>query len=351
MIPRTLLCRCLLLTLLVSPSPVIAFADEPAPTTIIENDKDVILENGLVSVTLARRGGRGSSIKYKKDGKYVELSLGRSALYFDVGGGRVYPVDTADARVIRKDPEAVEVGWSGKPSNGFPFATEMHCLLPRGESGFYLYAIYQHGKGMEGGGVGETRFVIKGVPGTDIFTHHVVDDQRKGPYPTAKVVSQVQDATSLLEDGTIYTKYDNSAYLADHHVHGMAGHGVGLWMVFPSNEYVGGGPFKQELTVHQNNTLLSMFVGGHFGSAGLRIKADEPWTKVYGPVFVYVNAGESADAMWDDAKKRAAAEMEKWPYVWLKHDDYPLERGTVRGCGTMPRSGRRRKWRSGRTCG
>jgi rhamnogalacturonan endolyase len=23
--------------------------------------------------------------------------------------------------------------------------------------------------------------------------------------------------------------------------------------------------------------------------------------------------------------------MEKWPYVWLKHDDYPLERGTVRG--------------------
>ena len=55
----------------------------------------------------------------------------------------------------------------------------------------------------------------------------------------------MQDATSLLKDGSIYTKYNNTAYLAEHHVHGMAGNGLGLWMIFPSNEFIGGGPFKQ----------------------------------------------------------------------------------------------------------
>ena len=111
----------------------------------------------------------------------------------------------------------------------------------------------------------------------------------------------------------------------------MAGHGVGLWMIFPSNEFIGGGPFKQELTVHKENTLLAMLVGGHFGSGGLRFADGEPWDKVYGPVFVYVNNGESVDAMWDDAKKRADAEAAKWPYTWLDNKEYPRERGTVAG--------------------
>ena len=35
------------------------------------------------------------------------------------------------------------------------------------------------------------------------------------PFPTAKTVETVQDATFRLADGTIYTKYDNSAFTAD----------------------------------------------------------------------------------------------------------------------------------------
>jgi rhamnogalacturonan endolyase len=111
----------------------------------------------------------------------------------------------------------------------------------------------------------------------------------------------------------------------------MAGHGLGLWMIFPSNEFIGGGPFKQELTVHKENVLLGMLVGGHFGSGGLRFGNDEAWEKVYGPLFVYANEGESVDRLWDDARKRAAAEAAKWPYDWLEHTEYPLKRGTVSG--------------------
>ncbi len=308
-----------------------AAAADPPAATITDDGKQIVLDNGVVSLTLAKHGGRGTSIHYKQDGKDVTLAEGKSILYFDAGGGKAYPVQDADGEIVRKGPDAVEAMWAGKPSDGFPFETEFHCLMRRGDAGFYLYAVYRHGPGMAAGGVGETRFVVKGIPGTNLFTHHVVDDQRKGPYPTAKVVTQVQDATWRLEDGSYYTKYDNSAYLADHHVHGMAGHGVGLWMIFPSNEFIGGGPFKQELTVHKENTLLAMLVGGHFGAGGLRFTDGEAWDKVYGPVFVYVNNGESVDAMWDDAKKRADAEMAKWPYDWLDDKEYPRERGAVAG--------------------
>jgi len=317
-------------------STMVCAADLP-PATVTEAATTMTLENGLVSITMARRGnttgrnGDAISIKYKTPSGYVELSDEKRAMYFDAGGGRAYPVADADSQIVLNTPEMVEVSWNGKPTQQFPFAAEMHVILRRGEPGFHIYVNYQHGPGMGAGGIGETRFVLRGVPGPELFTHHIVDDQRKGPYPTSPAVSQVQDATSLLEDGTIYTKYNNTAFMADHHVHGMAGHGLGMWMIFPSNEFIGGGPFKQELTVHQGNTLLGMFVGGHFGSGGLRFQADEPWNKVYGPLFVYINQGATTDAMWEDAKQRAAKEVDLWPYAWMKNTAYPLQRGAVTG--------------------
>jgi rhamnogalacturonan endolyase len=117
----------------------------------------------------------------------------------------------------------------------------------------------------------------------------------------------------------------------------LAGHGLGEWMITPSNEYVGGGPYKQDLMVHQDNTLLSMFVGGHYGANGIRVAAGENWDKVFGPVFLYYNHSEESDpdrnvaALWADAKNQAAAQMAEWPYQWVQRDDYPLERGSVTG--------------------
>ncbi len=244
---------------------------DPAPASVTNDANSITLANGAVSITIAKRGGtarngEGISIKYNRAGEWVELSDQKRGIYFDAGGDRVYPVSDADVQVVHETPAMVEAVWKGEPTAEFPFATEMHIAVHRGEPGFYLYAIYRHGAGMAAGTIGETRFVLRGVPGTTLFTNHIVDDNRKGPFPTAPRVATVQDATSLLADGTIYTKYNNAAFLAEHHVHGMAGHGLGMWMISPSNEYIGGGPFKQELTVHQGNTLLSMFVGGHFGS-------------------------------------------------------------------------------------
>jgi rhamnogalacturonan endolyase len=246
------------LTLAVSAAPLPA--GEPPPVTVAESGEDIVMENGLIRLTLAKRRGYLTSIRARHGGHDVELGNGKTALYCDANGGPVsvppererqrpragyvQPVASAECQILRRGPAAVEVALTGQPSFWFPFRTEVHYVLPRAENGFYVYAVYHHGPGLPAAGLGQTRFVLKGVPGTRVFTHHVVDDRRRGPFPTARVVATVQDATFRLEDGTVYTKYDNTAYLADHHVHGMAGHGLGLWMVFPSNEFIGGGPVK-----------------------------------------------------------------------------------------------------------
>ena len=325
---------------------------QTSAVNITENYRDIVMENGLVRLTIVRQGGEIRSLQCLEKGKWLELGGGRAAMYFDANGGAVkeptgasgkpakagyfHPLSSGSAKVLIDSPEAGEVAITGEESAWFPFTTEAHYRLARGESGYHIWAIYRHGIGMAAAGLGEARFVIRSAPGTGIFMNHIVDEDRKGPYPTSPQVGTIQDATYRLADGSIYTKYDNSAYLAEHHVHGMAGNSVGIWMISPSNEYIGGGPVKQELTVHMDNVLLAMLVGGHFGSGGVNLADNESWSKLYGPLFVYINHGPNPEAQWQDAKLRASKEITAWPYAWLKHPDYPLERGSVTGKVRIP---------------
>lgn len=283
------------------------------------------------------RNGEGASILYTVNGKTTEMSDGRRAIYFDSGGDRIYPVQGGDMQIVTNTPDVAEIMWAGAPTQGFNFQTEFHVVMLRGVSGYYLYAVYKHPADLPTAMVGETRFVLYGPDGQSVFTNHVVDDIRQGDPPQGPWTRKVQDTTWQWPDGTIYTKYNYSAFLADHHVHGMVGHGLGEWMITPSNEYVGGGPYKQDLMVHAGNTLLSMFVGGHYGANGIRVAAGENWDKIFGPVFLYYNHLDESDparnlaALWADAKNQAAAQMALWPYKWVAREDYPLDRGTVTG--------------------
>jgi rhamnogalacturonan endolyase len=320
----------------VTESPAVTASDDP---------RQIVIDNGIVSLTVSKRNANVSSIKCHNGGRVIELTDARTGLYLDANAGPTDAPDDEDnpkpkagyahplrqCRLITSGPEMAEVELEGQPTEWFPFRTEAHIVLPRGQSGFYAYAVYQHGQGMPAATLGQTRFVIRGPAGTSLFTHHVVDDQRQGPFPTSPIVSQVQDATYRLRDGTIYTKYNNSAFTSDFLAYGMAGHDVGLWMIWPSTEFCNGGPLRQDLTVHMDNILLAMFQSGHFGAGSIRVKEDEVWNKICGPVFVYINGGASVDAMWNDARQRAQQEQIKWPYTWLKRPDYPLHRGTVTG--------------------
>jgi rhamnogalacturonan endolyase len=104
-----------------------------------------------------------------------------------------------------------------------------------------------------------------------------------------------------------------------------------VWYTWPSTESCNGGPFKQELTVQIENVMQAMFQGQHYGAAGVHLADDEKWSKLYGPVFVYINHGGDAAALWKDAQNEAAQQRARWPYAWLENADYPLKRGSAEG--------------------
>jgi len=324
-----------------------ASANGTQPVTVNEQAGQLVLENGLISLTVSTVTGDITAIESLDQHHRLLLTDRKEGMYLDANGGPDeapanttakppkagydQPLYKCACRLVKSGPDDADVELKAGPGDWFPFQTEVHYVLQRGQSGFYAYVLYSHTAGMPGGGIGQTRFAIKGVPGTAVFTSHVVDDKRQGPVDTSPAVQGVQDATYRLADGTIYTKYNNSAFTCDYVAHGMAGHGTGLWMVWPSTEFLNGGPLRQDLTVHQDNVLLAMFQGGHFGAGTIAVKEGEVWSKLYGPVFIYVNHGSSVESMWTDAKARAATERAQWPYAWLKSDEYPLERGTVKG--------------------
>lgn len=52
-----------------------------------------------------------------------------------------------------------------------------------------------------------------------------------------------------------------------------------------------------------------MFVSAHYGGEdlSLQFESGEPWKKVFGPVFIYVNSvsdGNKALSLWDNAKEQ-----------------------------------------------
>lgn len=52
-----------------------------------------------------------------------------------------------------------------------------------------------------------------------------------------------------------------------------------------------------------------MFVSTHYGGLDLvlNFKSGEPWKKVFGPVFIYLNStsdNNKAVSLWDDAKEQ-----------------------------------------------
>ena len=129
-----------------------------------------------------------------------------------------------------------------------------------------------------------------------------------------------------------------------------------------------GGPTKLELDCHFGDNdnpdpiILDYWEGGHYDTgARCNIAAGEEWSKVVGPIFVYVNsldkpepttqadldtlaatAGnptvppawtDNANALFQDALAQAKKETAKWPYDWVNGVDYPHkdQRGTVTG--------------------
>ncbi|CAN1288425.1 Rhamnogalacturonate lyase [Linum perenne] len=166
-------------------------------------------------------------------------------------------------------------------------------------------------------------------------------DRTKGKplaYPEAVLLT---DPVDPVFKGQVDDKYQYSMEMKDHRLKGWVSENpkIGFWVISPSEEYAAGGPVKPELTCHCGPIALAPFTSTHYAGLDMATgyRNGEPWKKVFGPVFIYLNsnAPNSNDyaALWKDAKTQTEKEVQNWPYSFVQSPDYlpAAKRGTISG--------------------
>ncbi|XP_059634547.1 probable rhamnogalacturonate lyase B isoform X2 [Cornus florida] len=253
--------------------------------------------------------------------------------------------------------EQVEVSFSRPWDPSFqdklcPMNIDKRFIMLRGVSGFYSYAIYEHLPEWPGFSLGETRITFKLQK--EKFHYMAVADNRKRfmPLPDDRLPGRGQplaypEAVLLVNPlepelkGEVDDKYQYSCDNKDLRVHGWIcmDPPVGFWQITPSDEFRSGGPMKQNLSSHVGPTTLAMFLSGHYAGDDLvpKVRQGEPWKKVFGPVFIYLNSAMDGEdpqlALWEDARRQMMVEVQSWPYSFPASDDFPSsdKRGNVSG--------------------
>jgi rhamnogalacturonan endolyase len=316
-----------------------------AEVVLTDKGKTVELSNGTIIATIDKAG---STITSMKLGPH-ELISPNKPVYFSMGGGKSYrqPRD-ASFRIVQQTPEIAEVAFLQKwtPGNNQAVDIEVRYALKQGESGIHTYGILSHPADYPETVVGEWRMVW-GMPALNdkewLMEKIRVDPLRNWEMPSpadlAKAkptdIKEIVEITSGPRAGKFDCKYD---FNLEYYSTGCWGHAsdrnkVGAWIVLGSHEFFNDGPLKQDLS--SASSLIHIHFGmNHFGGSSTRLAAGEDWKKIYGPYLLYGNQGKDADALWADARAKAASERKLWPHAWVKdHDIYPpsSKRGTLTG--------------------
>jgi rhamnogalacturonan endolyase len=328
--------------------------------TLTSTEQVFTLDNGLVSARIQKRTGTLVSLRYHSLEMLAQAQPGANGGYWSAvgrsqpgsrwtGSVRVDPNTNGGARAeisceLHNDPQTPAA----------PLNADYRYSLGRGEHWLYAYAVLEHKPGFPPFGVGEARYCLKLNP--EVFDYLSVDADRRRVMPSGYDwdhgaplnVKEARRMTSGVHQGEPEHKYDYSAVLSETPAYGWSStkRNVGLWLINPSLEYVGGGPTKAELTGHLDvnagglPTLLNMWVGSHYGGTTISVATQEPWSKVVGPFVLYLNqsaAGTGVEAvqetLWRDALAQAARESELWPYAWVADPHYPpaSERASLNG--------------------
>ena len=373
-------------------APAVAKPNANTPVTVKDDGAIFILDNGVVTARINQRSGDLEALIFQ----------GIDTMGHDQGRAGYWEQDPSEAekvgglsRSITIDPannngERVEVsikgvtggkvgltpGSPGAPATGtFNMDMEIRYALGRGESGVHVYAVFSHPKEYGPLNVPESRYITKL---NQTFNWISVDADRNmlqcAPLDWGTGVVIHAKEQRLLSQGvyknSVEHKYSYNAVQSKIPAYGWSStkDRIGVWFINPTIEYLSGGATKQELVCHYGDNgnpdpiILNYWRGTHYGGgATASIAAGEAWTKVVGPMFIYVNSLErfktpspadlatlaatagnptvppawhdNATALWQDALAQAKIEKSKWPYEWVNGVDYPHknERGTVTG--------------------
>ncbi|RAL45760.1 hypothetical protein DM860_009624 [Cuscuta australis] len=326
-------------------------------------EKQVLMSNDIVSIMLSIPKGFVTSISYHGIDNLLEIQNHEfDRGYWDANwrgpgmDGKLDRLEGTSFKIVANNgSESAEVSftrrWDAASGNGgAPVNIDRRFAMLPNSCGFYTYTILERLEGFAGVHIEKHRVVFK--PRGDMFLYMAVSDDRRRYMPTLEdrlngrkldypeAVLLTCPSNPALR-GEVDDKYFYSSECKDIKVHGWVctEPPIGFWMITPSNEFRTGGPFKQELTSHVGPTMLSTFVGRHYAGEDLDVKFQdgEPWKKVFGPVFLYLNSDTAAKSdpsiLWDEAKKKMNQEVASWPYDFVHSIDYLKsdQRGTVRG--------------------
>jgi rhamnogalacturonan endolyase len=391
-----------LLALVVSPfftraadiSPVLTKPAGNAPVTVKDDGNVFILDNGILTARINKRYAELEALVYQgadvlghDQGRVGGWEQEPSAAA-KIGGLTqsitIDPATNGGARaeisikgVTKGDPNVgLTPGSPGAPATGTRnLDLEIRYAMARGESGLHVYAIYSHPADYGALNMPESRYIIRLNQKFDWIS---VDADRNmlecapRDWGTGVVVHAKEQR--IMSQGvyknSVEHKYSYNAVQYKIPAYGWSStqDHVGVWFINPTIEYLSGGATKQELVCHFGDNdnpdpiILNYWRGTHYGGgAPASIAAGEAWTKVVGPMMIYVNSLEkfatpspadlatlkvtegnptvppawhaNATALWQDALAQAKQEKAAWPYDWVNGVDYPHknERGTVTG--------------------
>ncbi|KAG5529659.1 hypothetical protein RHGRI_030141 [Rhododendron griersonianum] len=222
----------------------------------------VVMDNGIVMVTLSTPKGLVTRIQYQGIDNILEYNKETNRGYWDILW------TTTRERVL----------------DGF--------VMLRGSSGFYTYSIFERLEGFPAMTIDQGRVAFKLQH--KLFNYMAISDTRQRVMPTPYDRSNGQPLD--YHEAVVLTNPSNPQLKGE---------------VFFSNHYAG-------------RTMSLEFQDG------------EPWKKVFGPVFIYLNsdsANKDPSSLWEDAKKQSVRETESWPYDFPLSEDFPTakQRGTVTG--------------------
>jgi len=343
------------LTLMLLSLPCSLWAQDTA-VKLSKEHNSYILQNAYVTAEVDRTTGDLKSLKYGSQ-EMMGFTSGHHAGYWEQNpSGAAELTDGVSIDPAANSGDRAEIYIRGKadgksilrgPGSGMIVDLEIRYSLGKEDHGVYTYAIFSHPASYPATGVGESRFGAK-LNGT--ILDWLSDDPRHNELmPTGYdwdhgVQMNMKEARKLTTGtfaGRVEHKYD---YCADQFTSPAFGWSstkkhVGLYLVNPSQEFLSAGPTRYELIGHLDDgeggdpTILDYWRSSHYGGTTLDLAAGEEWSKVVGPILIYVNSGPTPQAMFTDALREASHQSKLWPFAWVSEPAYPLaaQRATVSG--------------------
>jgi len=368
---------------------VVAKPDPKYKVTVTDEGKTYLLNNGIVAARVNKDTGELIQIVYKgvdraghdqgAVGPWEQDPSGAAAANALTNSITIDPAKNGGERgeISIKGITGGEITLTpNAPGGGTNFDLEIRYAMGRGDSGVYTYAIYTHPASYGAGRMGsESRFIFRVNQSFDWIS---VDKDRNllaaGPknWGTGVVVNAKEQR--IMSQGpyknSVEHKYSYNGVQFKIPAYGWSSTSehIGVWFINPTIEYLSGGASKLELQTHYGDNddpdpiILDYWKGSHYGrNTSLSVAAGEEWSKVVGPIFVYVNSldkfetptpadmdrftasfgnpivpqawQDNQTALFNDALAQAKKEKSKWPYDWVQGVDYPHknERGSVTG--------------------